>query len=427
MPVQSRRRPPTAAASVAPARAAATVAPSRASVGGPSGADGGPSRSGPGKGGGPGRGGRGGSKPRRPRSPIWARLTLVFGVVLMLTSGVALVGMQVVIGEATSNIQQDNLLGAAGKSDAEGGKDLEGPIDLLLLGIDSRARLDADNVRADTIIVLHIPATHDQAYLLSIPRDTEVQVPAFKTSRYGGGTAKATEAFFHGAQNGGGLAGGAQLMAQTVNRLTGISFDGAAIINFSGFKKVIDALGSIRMCVRQEVKSYHMTLVNGEPEWNHDADRMSGVKKPVVHKKGCREMAGWEALDYSRQRYGLTRGDYDRQQNQQQLIKAMAKKAVADGVMTNPLKLQRLMKAAGEAFILDTGSTPVADFVFTLRGVAANDLVLLRTNNGDFSGNSSGREVLTPLSREMFAAVRSDRMDDFIIAHPGVLAASGSS
>jgi len=365
-----------------------------------------------------------GGKPRRRKSPLWARLTLVFGSVLLLSSGVAIAGMKVAIGQATSTIQQENLIGAAGKTEAEGGKDLEGPIDLLLLGIDARARLDDDNVRADTIIVLHIPASHDQAYLLSIPRDTEVQVPAFKASRYNGGTAKATEAFYHGAQNGGGLKGGAQLMALTVNKLTGISFDGAAIINFSGFKKIIDTLGSIPMCVRQQVQSKHMTLVNGEPMWNHDADKASGTKKPVVHKKGCRQMKGWEALDYSRQRYGLKHGDYDRQQNQQQLIKGMAKKAMDDGVMTDLGKLNRLMKAAGEALILDTGGVPTANFIFTMRGVAANDLVLLRTNDGNFSGNQNGRETINELSKQMFAAVKSDKLDDFIINNPSVLAPS---
>ncbi|MEN3610229.1 LCP family protein [Plantactinospora sp. ZYX-F-223] len=417
MPVQSRRRPPRPAATVPPSRAAASVGSGAARdhwAEAPNGTGGKAN----------GSKGKGGKSARRRKTPLWARLTLVFGAVLMLSSGVAIVGMQVVIDQATSTIQQENLLGAASKSDADGGKDLEGPIDLLLLGIDARARLDADNVRADTIIVLHIPASHDQAYLLSIPRDTEVQVPAFKKSRYGGGTAKATEAFYHGAQNGGGLSGGAQLMALTINKLTGISFDGAAIINFSGFKKIIDALGTIPMCVRQEVKSHHMKLVDGKPMWNHEADKASGVKKPVVHKKGCRQMEGWEALDYSRQRYGLTHGDYDRQQNQQQLIKAMAKKAMSDGVMTDIGKLNQLMKAAGEALILDTSGTPIADFIFTMRGVAANDLVLLRTNDGNFAGNGNGRETLKPISQQMFTAVKNDRLDEFIINNPNVLAPS---
>ena len=92
--------------------------------------------------------------------------------------------------------------------------------------------------------------------------------------------------------------------------------------------------------------------------------------------------------------------------------------------MTNPLKLKGLMEAAGKAFVLDTGKTPLADFIFTVRGVAANDLVLLRTNYGTFSGNELGREELTPLSRQMFVAVKNDRLGEFLIENPSVVSAS---
>lgn len=361
---------------------------------------------------------------RRRKDPLWAKLVAIAGAVLMVTSGAAIVGSKALISGATSSIEQTNLLGDAEKTAEEGGTSLDGPIDMLLLGVDARARWDVNDTRADTIIILHIPASHDQAYLISIPRDTEVHVPPFKKNGYPGGVTKATEAFFHGAQNGGGWAGGAQLMAQTIKKLTGISFDGAAIIDFNGFKGVIDALGSIRMCVKQEVASKHMSYVDGKPMWNADAKKTGKPRTPVVHKKGCREMKGWEALDYSRQRYGLRNGDYDRQQNQQQLIKAMARKAMADGVMTNPLKLKALLQAAGKAFILDTGGTPLADFIFTMRGVTANDLVLLRTNDGTFNGNGEGREVLKPISQEMFAAVKQDRLAEFILNNPSVVNSS---
>jgi LCP family protein required for cell wall assembly len=360
-------------------------------------------------------------QPSRRKDPLWARLTLIFGAVLMLASGAGIVGSKVLIKTATSAVTQTDLIGGAKKTVAEGGNSLEGPIDLLLMGVDARKRWALDDLHADTIIVLHIPASHDQAYLVSIPRDTEVQVPAFGKSRYPGGTAKATEAFFHGAQNGGGWAGGAQLMAQTLKNATGISFDGAAIIDFGGFKSVIDALDGVHMCVDQRVKSHHMAFVDGKAEWLSEA-RKTGRMKPIWHEVGCKDMEGWEALDFARQRYGLKNGDYDRQRHQQQLIKAIAKKASGSGVLTNPLKVNSLIKAAGKAFVLDTGGVPVADFIFTLKGVAANDMVLLRTNNGTFAGNGSGRETISPLSKEMFAAVRQDRLANFIITNPAVIA-----
>ncbi|SCL66012.1 LCP family protein [Micromonospora chersina] len=376
-----------------------------------------PTQPGPG-----GRGPGGGNKRTKRKDPLWAKLTVIFGAVLMMTSGLAIVGSKAVIGQATSSIDQGNLLGDAGKTNAEGGNSLDGPIDMLLLGVDARQRWAADDVRSDTIIILHIPASHDQAYLISIPRDTEARIPAFEKSGYRGGTDKINAAFFHGAQNGGGWEGGAQLMAKTIKSMTGISFDGAAIINFGGFKNVIDALGTVRICVSHEVKSHHMSMVDGKPMWNADAKKTGKSYTPVVHKKGCREMEGWEALDYARQRYGLPNSDYDRQQNQQQLIKAMAKKATDKGMLTNPIKLNSLIKAAGKAFILDTGGVPIADFIFTLKGVSGNDLVTLRTNGGTYSPNADhSKESLNELSMDMFRAVKNDKLADFVVANPNVL------
>jgi LCP family protein required for cell wall assembly len=396
MPVQARRRPPSPAPTEKPIRTGTGYRSA----------------------------GKSGKATRRGRrkDPLWARLTLVMGAVLMVTSGIAIVGSKALISQATSGIKQENLLGNAGKSDAEGGKDLNGPIDLLLLGVDLRPSWDPNETRSDTIIVLHIPATHDQAYLVSIPRDTEVQIPKMNT--YPGGTDKINAAFEFGAKNGDGWAGGAQLMAATIKNLTGITFDGAAIIDFNGFKSVIDALGSVYLCVDQDVKSAHMSLVDGKPMYNSDAEKTGKPMKQVVHKKGCRDMKGWEALDYSRQRYGLKNGDYDRQQHQQQLIKAMAKKAMDGGVMSNPLKLNSLISAAGKAFTLDIGDVSIADFVFTMRGVAANDLIMLRTNDGSFNSTIQGgedREKIKPISLEMFKAVKTDTLAEFIAANPSVV------
>lgn len=370
---------------------------------------------------GPGNTGGGGRKRTKRKDPLWAKLTVIVGAVLMMTSGLAIVGSKAVIGQATSNIKQGNLIGDAGKSDAEGGNSLDGPIDMLLLGVDARASWDADDVRSDSIIILHIPASHDQAYLISIPRDTEARIPAWSKGGWNGGVEKINAAFQIGARNNGGWEGGAQMMAKTLKSMTGISFDGAAIINFGGFKKIIDQLGTVRICVSHTVPSYHMSYVDGKPMWNADAKKTGKPRTPVVHKKGCREMKGWEALDYARQRHGLPNADYDRQQNQQQLIKAMAKRATEKGMLTNPLKLNSMMKAAGESLMLDTGKVSMEDLIFTLKGLNGNDLVTLRTNGGTYATNASGREGLNELSMEMFRAVKEDKLADFVVANPNVL------
>ncbi|WP_435795506.1 LCP family protein [Micromonospora luteifusca] len=416
MPVQASRRPSSPGSAAPSGRVAAAIpVQARPSRGGPGGR--------PPGGGDGGRVGGGGSARKRTKrkDPLWARLTVVFGAVLMLSSGAVVVGSKVLIGQATGDIAQRNLLGGAGKTDAEGGASLDGPIDMLLLGVDARERWAADNVRSDSIIILHIPATHDQAYLISIPRDTEAHIPARPKNGWAGGNGKINAAFEVGARNGGGWEGGAQLMAETIQQLTDVSFDGAAIINFGGFKSVIDTLGTVKICVSHEVKSKHMSYVDGKPMWNADAKKTGKKMTPVLHKKGCQEMEGWAALDYSRQRYGLPGGDYDRQQNQQQLIKAMARKATDGGMLTKPAKLQQLVKTAGKALVLDTGGVPIEKFIFTMRGVTANELTMLKTNNGTFNGNGNGNEALSEETLAMFQAVKQDKLAEFVFTHPEVI------
>jgi LCP family protein required for cell wall assembly len=362
----------------------------------------------------------GGGAPGRRRDPLWAKLTIVLGALLMLGSGAGIVGSRWLIGAATSTITQQNLLGDTVKPAADVGRRLDGPIDLLLLGVDTRVRLGPENTRSDSIIMAHVPASHDRIYLVSLPRDTRVRAPAFPKSRHPGGVAKLTEVFNHGSQNGAGFAGGVELVAKTIRGISGVAFDGAAIIDFSGFKGVIEELGGVRMCVDQQVTSIHMFWVDGKPTFKADARRLGRLDHPVVHKKGCRTMAAWEALDFARQRH-LEHGDYDRQRHQQQLIKAIARKATAAGVTTRPAKLSALLKAAGKAFILDTGGVPIADFVFTLRGITSNDMVMLRTNGGTFA-SQGGYEILTPQSLAMLRALKEDRLGQFVLDHPEVLA-----
>ena len=362
------------------------------------------------------------ARPVPRKDPLWARLLVIFGAVIMVLSGTTVIGSKILIDRYTDAVTQQSLLGGAATT-RKGGQALQGPINLLLLGVDERAR-SAGDMRSDTIIVLHVPASHDQAYLVSVPRDLWVNVPPFPKAKFAGGNHKMTEAFYYGSRNGLGRAGGAELVAMTINNLTGITFNGAAIIDFNGFKGVIDALGGVRMCVDQRVKSAHMRMVNGKPMWLADARKFGGGQT-IWHEKGCKEMAGWEALDYARQRYGLKNSDYDRQRHQQQLIKAIVKKAMTGNVVANPLKLDRLIKSAGEAFVLDTNGVPIENFIFTLKGVAANDLVMIRTNGGKISpANVAGTsaEALTPASVDLFQAVKDGGVGQFVAAHPDFVA-----
>ncbi|MFI5844741.1 LCP family protein [Catenuloplanes sp. NPDC051500] len=376
----------------------------------------------------------------RRKWPVWARIVLVLAVVIVVVSGGVAVGAHVLVSKATDSITQTTLLeGEASAAEGPQGNNIEGAVNLLLVGIDARGEnggSDGDSVRSDTIIILHIPETHDKAYLISLPRDWLVDIPAYQKNGFPGISDKINTAFSAGYDGEGThlekLGRGMDLLSTTINKATGIKFNGAAIIDFNGFSSVIHALGGVDMCVDQEAESAHLgvdkdgKLVQGwYSEWS-GIQLQQGVT-PFVHKVGCRKMTATEALDYSRIRKSLPNGDYDRQRHQQQLIKAIVKQATSTGVLTDPGKLNQLIGAAGDAFILDTRGTPIIDYIFTLRGVAANDMTLLKTNSGVVNTriiNNTYFEDLNPLSLEMIKAAQGGTLGAFLTAHPEFIAPS---
>ena len=368
---------------------------------------------------------------------MWARLSVVIGAGLLVLSGGTLVAAQTVIHQATSNIAQASLLDGddAVPPPPRSGKDIKGALNLLLVGIDVRPELEQrgpgrhDHDR-------HIPASHGRAYLVSVPRDWRVPIPANPASGYRGGTGKINAAFRWGYQGGGPelqkRARGVALLARTLRAQTGITFNGAAIIDFQGFEAVIRELGGVDMCVDQRAQSIHLgydrtgKLVHiSFDDKTHKVFNIPPGGHRVVHEIGCRRMSAELALDFARIRYGLPKTDYDRQRHQQQLMKAIAAEATSKGMLTDLGKANRVVAAAGKAFVLDTQGVPLVDFLFTLKGVAANDLTVLKTNNGNYNSfmiNGESFERMSDQSMQMLHAARDGTLDAFVLAHPEVRA-----
>jgi LCP family protein required for cell wall assembly len=366
-------------------------------------------------------------KKKSKRSPIWSKITVTLGVLIMLVGFGGVAAAKSFMGDLASSIETGSVeeSGAAPVTQSAD-KALKGAIDILMLGVDTRAGWAEQGKlsHADTIIILHIPASHDQAYMMSIPRDTAVSIPSWSPTGYSGAHDKINAAYTFGSRNGKGWTGGAGLMLKTVKGLTNIDFDGVVVIDFQGFQNVIKAMRGVYMCVEKDTWSSHYRKVDGKPVYT-PGDPNDPPSNAWWHKKGCRDMAPWEALDYARQRHGLTKGDYDRQKHQQQLIKAMAKKATSAGIISNPVKLSQIIKAAGGSLKIDTHGVPLNNFIFTLKSLAGSDLIPLRTNGGTFAtcayNIGSSCEGLNQGTKDMFAAAKNDQLGQFITDNPQYL------
>jgi LCP family protein required for cell wall assembly len=279
---------------------------------------------------------------------------------------------------------------------------------------------------------VHIPAAHDRAYLISIPRDTLAQIPADTQTGYVGGQNKINAAFAFGSQNGGGIPGGVTLLATAIKTLYGIGFDAAAVVDFAGFQKVVDVLGGVDLCVDEKVTSIHIGftadgVMAPQAPFRQDANLhlypVPGVT-PQVYNPGCQHLNAWQSLDYTRQRDLLANGDgdYGRQRHQQQFIKAVVTGIFSKGVLTNPSKLAAVLDTVGKAVTVDTGGISLEDWIFAMRGINAGTVTTIKTNNGQYNTTTitgiGDCEVLTDTSLQLLRAVSADTVAEFVTEHP---------
>nr|WP_308439978.1 LCP family protein [Asanoa iriomotensis] len=354
--------------------------------------------------------------------PRWARVCVIVGAILMVASGGLIVTSQALLARYEGAVTTEDLFGEGNEVEPE--SDIKGPLNILLVGIDPREETQLP--LADSIMIMHVPDGLDRGYLFSLPRDLVVDIPAFPKSGYKGGEDKLNAAMARGSQVPGGgkpdRAKGFELLSKTVSAYTGIErFDAGAIVNFSGFKKIVDAMGGVTMTVDQDVVySEHMT-----PEGKHRPNNGCGCEHPYYgprakYVKGTHKFNGWQALDYVRQRYGVKDGDYGRQRHQQQFVKAMAQQALSKDVLTDFPKLDRVIRAAGESLVFNGRGHSVAEFALALRHMREDSITMIKLKGGTVR-NSSGSyagEALQPEAKQFFAAIKAGTADAYIAAHP---------
>ncbi|HEY2950710.1 MAG TPA: LCP family protein [Micromonosporaceae bacterium] len=302
------------------------------------------------------------------------------------------------------------------------GADIKGPLNILIAGIDTRSYVRGWRPNADAIMILHVSAKLDKGYLFSLPRDLLVDIPAFRKAGFGGAHTKINAATSFGSRVPGSskvdTAQGFQLLALTVTKYTGIArFDAGAVLNFGGMKRLVDALGGVDMYIDQRVASIHLQP-NGKPRQNAGPH---GSGPQMVYPVGQMHLNGWQALDYARQRY-IAGSDYARQRHQRQLIKAIIRKAFSRNLATDPIKFDRVLRALGGTVVFDGRGHSALDFASALRGVTADRLTLVGLPGSSvYSGGYRGERLNNPLARNFFAAVRQDRLDAFLVAHPSLV------
>ncbi|GIJ06945.1 LCP family protein [Micromonospora andamanensis] len=314
----------------------------------------------------------------------WLRITLIVLLVFSLIG----VGAVVASGFYLKSVESDIARVDAFDSVPEETRPevvAKGALNILVLGSDSRDPESTGGSRADTIILAHLPKDRSSAQLISIPRDTWVAVPRSKEGQ-GGRDAKINAAYAWG---------GVPLMVQTVEQFTKVRIDHVVMVDFAGFKEIIDALGGIEIDSEKEFTSIH-------PPFR-------------TFRKGTQRMDGATALDYARQRKQFPDGDFARIRHQQQVIRAIMEKATSGGILTNPVKLNSFLQATSDSLSVDR-ELSLLDMATENRNLRSGNLFFLTTPTKGTGRVGSESVVFADMerSRALYEAVRDDAAKDII-------------
>ncbi|MDG4822314.1 LCP family protein [Asanoa sp. WMMD1127] len=260
------------------------------------------------------------------------------------------------------------------------------PLTVAVLGVDDDG---GRSYRADTVLLVHVPAASHTAYLLSLPGDLLVEIP-------GKGRARLGEAFYFGSQrrgDGPDLGAGAALTAGTITATTGLPIDATVSVRYSGLRAVTDALGGVEICTDRVVTSRH-----------------SGR----VYPAGCQRLDGRAMLDLLRQRYGLPHGAYDRDANGRAFVRGLLGADARD-----PVRLARVVQAAAGGIDVAGSGVSTPELLRVATGIeTVSSIDIGSTFRGTTIDRVSYQRLDPALSAPVFAAIKENRLAAWVTANP---------
>ncbi len=247
----------------------------------------------------------------------------------------------------------------------------------LIVGSDSREGMSAEEKkklrtgsakgkRTDSMMILHVGDNGNT--LISLPRDSDVEIPTFVGSE-SGKTYKGTGR--HVKLNAAYAEDGPELLVRTVEFNTGLRIDHYAEIGFAGFAKIVDAVGGVEMDIPKAFK-----------------DSKSGAD----FQAGKQTLNGEQALAFVRTRYAFAGSDLDRTKNQQKFLAALAGQTATPSTVINPFKLYPVMGAGLDTLTVDKDMSlwNLASMFWAMKGVTGGDG---KSMNMPISGSSGGNLV----------------------------------
>ncbi|MCD9875460.1 LCP family protein [Streptomyces guryensis] len=263
---------------------------------------------------------------------------------------------------------------------------------ILLIGSDTRsgdgnARYgrDSGTERSDTTILLHLSAGRHTATAISLPRDLMVDIPSCLMRD--GGRSEPMFAMFNSAFE----TGGSACTIRTVEKLTNVRVDHHVVLDFHGFKKMVDAVDGVQVCLTKPID-----------------DKAARLKLPA----GRVTLDGEQALGYVRARKSLGDGsDTDRMDRQQRFLGALVNKVQSNDVLLNPVKLYPVLDAATSSLTTDPGLASLRglyELVRGLRDIPTKAVQFLTVPRESYVYNANRDQLVEPEAQKLFERLRRD-------------------
>lgn len=257
---------------------------------------------------------------------------------------------------------------------------------ILLLGSDTRSGSEAALVsgsRADTIMLMHIPADGKGVYIISIMRDTWVNIPGY-------GAAKINAALNYG---------GISLQVATVENLVGVKIDHVAEIEFEGFKSLVNAIGGVDVQVPFAFTSNVWTFTPG-----------------VMH------MNGSAALTFVRERYSFADGDYQRVRNQRAFLRGLYNTMKAKGALSSVGSFQSAVESLAGYMRVDSGLNAAQIAQIAAPVLTSGDTTMRMTTlpNAGPGWSYDGQSIILvnqAANAQLSYALQHDTMDQFMATY----------
>ncbi len=278
-------------------------------------------------------------------------------------------------------------------------------LNIVAIGSDSRSGANAaiggadPGQRSDTTMVIHISADRSRVEVVSIPRDSLVNVPAchLDYSPTGKMSAPQQHVMFNSAFSIGASTGDTGLAAactmSTIQTMTGLTIDDFALVDFEGFQQMVTAIGGVRVCVPKPLVDGVYTNLNLTAGWHN--------------------LTGPQALDYVRARHvkGSDGSDLERIERQKSFVGALVRKVTSSSVLSSPVSITQFLDAATKSLTTSKSLADIKNLVglaWNLRHLTPSQVQLVTVPVGP-APSDPNRVQWTAKATELWSKLRNDQ------------------